>query len=78
MSVNSTERSAHVADEGVANGDVANEDVAVTEHVAGEDEHTPSRDLAKRERRQFITHNAVAAAGTWGAGIAGLDRKSVV
>jgi O-antigen/teichoic acid export membrane protein len=78
VSVNSTERSAHVADEGVANGDVANEDVAVTEHVAGENEHTPSRDLAKRERRQFITHNAVAAAGTWGAGIAGLLLQALV
>jgi O-antigen/teichoic acid export membrane protein len=78
VSVNSTERSAHVADEGVADGDVAHEDVAVTDSVDGHDEHAPSRDHAKRERRQFITHNAVAAAGTWGAGIAGLLLQALV
>jgi O-antigen/teichoic acid export membrane protein len=78
VSVNSTERTAHVTDEGVSDVDIASEDVAVTDSVDGHDEHVPSRDRAKRERRQFITHNAVAAAGTWGAGIAGLLLQALV
>ncbi|MGA8360689.1 MAG: hypothetical protein WB793_03575, partial [Candidatus Dormiibacterota bacterium] len=36
------------------------------------------RDGAKHERRQFITHNAVAASGTWLAGILGLLLQALV
>jgi O-antigen/teichoic acid export membrane protein len=66
--VRSSETSAHVADEGVL----------VSESVGGDDDHVKSRDGAKRERRQFITHNAVAAAGTWLAGILGLLLQALV
>lgn len=68
MSVRSSETSVHVADE------VAR----VSESVGSDDEHVKSRDGAKRERRQFITHNAVAAAGTWLAGILGLLLQALV
>jgi O-antigen/teichoic acid export membrane protein len=68
VSVSSSETSVHVADEGGG----------VSQSVDGTDEHVSARDGAKRERRQFITHNAVAAAGTWLAGIAGLLLQALV
>jgi O-antigen/teichoic acid export membrane protein len=40
--------------------------------------HVNSHEGAKRERRQFITQNAVAAAGTWGAGVLGLLLQALV
>ncbi|HEY6469585.1 MAG TPA: hypothetical protein VI434_07440 [Candidatus Dormibacteraeota bacterium] len=64
MSVSSSETSVHVADEGG--------------EASGADAQLSSRDGAKRERRQFITHNAVAAAGTWLAGILGLLLQALV
>jgi O-antigen/teichoic acid export membrane protein len=42
------------------------------------DGHVIARSAAKRERRQFITHNAMAAGGTWVAGILGLLLQAVV
>jgi O-antigen/teichoic acid export membrane protein len=68
VSVSSSEASAHVADEsGVT-----------SESAGGAGQNVDSRDVAKRERRQFITHNAVAAAGTWLAGILGLLLQALV
>ena len=42
------------------------------------DSHVIAHSAAKRERRQFITHNAMAAGGTWVAGILGLLLQAVV
>jgi O-antigen/teichoic acid export membrane protein len=52
--------------------------VRVSESEGGDAKHVTSRNGAKRERRQFITHNAMAAAGTWGAGILGLLLQALV
>jgi O-antigen/teichoic acid export membrane protein len=68
VAVSSSETSAHIADE----------DTRVSKSEDGADTHVNSRDGAKRERRLFITHNAVAAAGTWGAGILGLLLQALV
>ena len=38
----------------------------------------PINAAARQERRQFITHNALAAAGTWGAGVFGLLLQAIV
>jgi O-antigen/teichoic acid export membrane protein len=46
--------------------------------ASGERRRVTGRDPGKRERRQFITHNAVAAAGTWVAGILGLLLQALV
>lgn len=50
----------------------------MSESEGGDAKHVTSRGGAKRERRQFITHNAMAAAGTWGAGILGLLLQALV
>jgi O-antigen/teichoic acid export membrane protein len=42
------------------------------------DGHLIARRAANRERRQFITHNAMAAGGTWVAGILGLLLQALV
>lgn len=68
MSVSSSETSAHVVDE----------DGGVSGSAGGADDHVMRSAGAKRERRQFITHNAVAAAGTWLAGILGLLLQALV
>jgi O-antigen/teichoic acid export membrane protein len=46
--------------------------------ASGERRRVTGRDSGKHERRQFITHNAVAAAGTWIAGILGLLLQALV
>jgi O-antigen/teichoic acid export membrane protein len=81
VSVGSSETSAHVVDEdgGVSESeDGTDEDGGVGKSEGGNDEHVMPRDVAKRERRQFITHNAMAAGGTWGAGILGLLLQALV
>jgi hypothetical protein len=57
---------------------VAIEDGAVTASVGADSTQPSSRDHAKRERRQFLTHNAVAAIGTGVAGILGLLLQAMV
>jgi O-antigen/teichoic acid export membrane protein len=42
------------------------------------DGHLIARRAARRERRQFITHNAMAAGGTWLAGVLGLLLQALV
>jgi O-antigen/teichoic acid export membrane protein len=81
VSVSSSETSAHVVDEdGCVSEpqDGTDDDGGVSESDGGSDEHVKPRDASKRERRQFITHNAMAAAGTWGAGILGLLLQALV
>jgi O-antigen/teichoic acid export membrane protein len=68
VSVSSSETSAHSA----------LDDVAVGETQGGGEKVVMAHDAAKRERRQFVTHNAVAAAGTWVAGILGLLLQALV
>src|SRR5579862_7070270 len=41
-------------------------------------ESSPPPNAPQKERRQFITHNALAAAGTWGAGVFGLLLQAIV
>lgn len=46
--------------------------------LTGASPPTPTPTPAQKERRQFITHNALAAAGTWGAGVFGLLLQAIV
>jgi O-antigen/teichoic acid export membrane protein len=57
---------------------VAIEDGTVTASVGADGTQPSSRDHAKRERRQFLTHNAMAAIGTGVAGILGLLLQAMV
>ena len=67
MAISNSEPSTHLA--------VAQETQPIE---SGKGQHVTGRDGAKHERRQFITHNALAASGTWIAGILGLLLQALV
>ena len=67
MAISNSEPSTHLA--------VAPEAQATE---SGKGHQVTGRDGGKHERRQFITHNAVAASGTWLAGILGLLLQALV